>query len=327
MGEQILSQVEVDALLKGLSNGEIATGADKAVPTGDVVPYDFEHQTRTIKGKMPTLEMINEKFCRNVRNPLFGLLRKTVDVVPDGIETMQYGDFLQNLQVPASLNVFQLNPLRGYALLSISSDLAFVLVDHYFGGDCRFHVRIEGRDFTNVEQTVIKRVVDIIFKEMDNVWRAVYPVEHKFARSEMNPQFVNIVAPSELVVVYSFKMEVESSTESFSFCVPYSILEPIKDKLYGVHQGEIDAIDKTWSENLRSQINYVPLTISVEIGSAEISVSDVLNLKVGDVIQLNDKVKDPVRVFVEGKGKYWGRAGVADNNYALQIVSVINGRG
>jgi flagellar motor switch protein FliM len=327
MAEQILSQVEVDALLKGLSDGEIPTGPDKAAPTGDVVPYDFEHQTRTIKGKMPTLEMINEKFCRNIRNPLFGLLRKTIDVVPDGIETMQYGDFLQNLQVPASLNVFQMPPLRGYALLSISSDLAFVLVDHYFGGDCRFHARIEGRDFTNVEQAVIKKVVEIAFKEMDDVWHSVYPVQHKFVRSEMNPQFVNIVSSSEVVVVCSFKMEVESSTESFAFCIPYSVLEPIKDKLYGVHQGEVDAIDKSWSENLKYQINQVPLTISVEIGSAEISVSDVLNLKVGDVIQLNDKVKEPIRMLVENKDKYWGRAGVSDNNYALQIISVINGRG
>ncbi len=327
MAEQILSQVEVDALLKGLSDGEIPTAAEKSVQTGDVVPYDFEHQTRTIKGKMPTLEMINEKFCRNVRNSLFGLLRKTVDVVPDGIETMPYGDFLQNLKVPASLNIFQLPPLRGNALLSVSSDLAFIIVDNYFGGDCRFHARIEGRDFTNVEQAVIKKVVDIIFKEMDQVWRVVYPVEHKFIRTEMNPQFVNIVGVTEIVVVYSFKMEVESSTDSFSFCVPYTVFEPIKDKLYGVHQGEIDSVDKTWSENLRYQLNQVPLGMSAEIGTADITVSDVLNLKVGDVIQLNDKVRDPIKVFIEGKKKYWGRAGVSDKNYALQILAVMNGGG
>jgi flagellar motor switch protein FliM len=327
MGEQILSQVEVDALLKGLSDGEIATAEDRAVPVGDVMPYDFEHQTRTIKGKMPTLEMINEKFCRNVRNPLFSLLRRTVDVVPDGIETMPYGDFLQNLKVPASLNIFQLPPLRGYALLSISSDLAFILVDNYFGGDCRFHARIEGRDFTNVEQAVIKKVVDIIFKEMDNVWRGIYTLEHKFVRSEMNPQFVNIVGVTEIVVVYSFKMEVESSTDSFAFCVPYSVLEPIKDKLYGVHQGEIDAVDKTWGENLRYQLDHISLGISAELGTAEVTVSDVLNLKVGDVIQLNDKIKDPIKIFIEGKKKYWGRAGVSDNNYALQILAAMNGGG
>ncbi len=325
MAEQILSQVEVDALLKGLSGGEIPTTTEKAVQTGEVVPYDFEHQTRTIKGKMPTLEMINEKFCRNVRNPLFSLLRRTVDVIPDGIETMPYGDFLQNLKVPASLNIFQLPPLRGNSLLSISSDLAFIIVDNYFGGDCRFHARIEGRDFTNVEQAVIKKVVDIIFTEMNDVWRVVYPVEHKFVRGEMNPQFVNIVGSTEIVVVYSFKMEVEQSTDSFAFCVPYTVLEPIKDKLYGVHQGEIDTADKSWSDSLYYQLHQVALGISAELGRTDVSVSDVLNLKVGDVIQLDDKIKEPIKVFLEDKEKFWARAGVSDNNYALQILAAMSG--
>ncbi len=323
MADQILSQDEVDALLKGLSDGDINTEKKPTVTKIDgVAVYDFEDQARAVRGKMPSLEMINEKFCRSVNEGLFNLLRKGVDVTTEGIETMKYSDFLENLKMPSSLNIFHLSPLRGQALLTFNSELVFMIVDTYFGGDGTFHARIEGRDFTHVEQSVVKKVVDVIFEEMDAVWKPVHPVEHKFVRSETNPQFVNLVDSGEVVVVYSFLMEVENRSDRFSFCVPYALFEPIRDKLYGVRQGEVDGIDKAWSETLREQLDLVELSITGRIGQAELKLSELLSLKAGDVVQLGQKVHEPIDVIIENEAKFVARPGVRDEYYSIQILAV-----
>lgn len=329
MGEQILSQVEVDALLKGLSNGDIKTETDKIEDEylGDVRVYDFSTQERLIRGKLPTLEMINEKFSRSMRSSVFNVLRKSVDVSPEGTKTMKYEEFLRNIQVPASLNVFQLPPLRGQGVLAIDPSLVFIIVDSYFGGDGRFHTRIEGRDFTNVEQAVVRKIVDVIFHEMSEIWKAVHPVDYKLLRSEMNPQFVNITGPAEHVVVSSFKMEIESVSNNFFFCIPYATLEPIRDKLLGTHRIDANEVDKRWSASLKEQFGAVPLSLWGEIGKAQIHVSELMNLKAGDIIQLDRKARDPLEVVIEGIPKFLAKPGMADNNYALKILEAIQDRG
>lgn len=327
MAEQILSQVEVDALLKGLSNGEIATGQDKGENYGGVTPYDFANQSRAVRGRMPGLEMINEKFCRSARYSLFNFLRKTVDITPEGIKTLTYGEFLRNLKVPSSLNVFQPQPLRGQGVLSLDPNLVFIIVDSYFGGDGKFHTRVEGRDFTNVEQAVIRKVVDLVLGEMNAVWKAMHQVEFRFLRSEMNPQFVNVIPQTDPVVVSSFNVEIDSHTEKFDFTVPYAALDPIKDKIHGTYQAEIGGEDKRWISNMKDRISSVPFAVTAELGNARITVEDLMNLKTGDVIQLDRKAKDPLEVFVDGLPKFLAKAGVTDSHYSLQILSVQNERG
>lgn len=322
MAEQILSQVEVDALLKGLSNGDIRTEAQKEEPQGDVITYDFTNQARAVRGRMPALEMVNEKFCRGIRNPLFNLLRKPVDVAPDSVKTMTYAEFLRNLKVPSSLNIFTMLPLRAQGVLTIDPNLVFMIVDSYFGGDGKFQVRVEGRDFTNVEQTVVRKAVNFIFNELNEVWKSIHPVDFNLVRTEMNPQFVNIIAPSELVVVSAFKMEIETVTDKLLLCIPYSSLEPIKEKIHGIHSPD-DAGDRNWDASLREQIGNVPVSIRAEIGTARIRVTDLLNLKAGDVVQLDRKSREPADVFVEGVLKFNAKPGISDNNYSLQILSAV----
>lgn len=329
MAEQILTQVEVDALLKGLSNGDIRTETEVHDEESDssVRPYDFSSQERTVRGKMPALDMINEKFCRSVRGPLFNLLRKSVDIAPEGVKSMKYEEFLRNLQVPSSLNVFQMSPLRGQGVLVIDPNLVFIIVDSYFGGDGRFHTRIEGRDFTNVEQSVIRKVAEIILHEMGEIWKPVHHIDFKAVRSEMNPQFVNIVGNIEPVVVSTFRMEIESQQNRFFFCVPFSAIEPIREKLYGGQRVDAVEVDKGWSQNLMRRFGSVQLSISGEMGRAKIMVSELLNLKAGDVIQLDRKIKDPLKVYIEGAPKLSAKPGVMDNNYALKIMEPIQERG
>lgn len=325
MAEQILTQVEVDALLKGLSNGEIKTESHSPVDNeGDIRPYDFQNQDRGLRGRMYALEMISEKFCRSIRGAMFNIIRrKTVDVSFEGVKTMRYEEFLKNLQVPSSLNVFQAPPLRGQCVLAIDPSLVYVMVDSYFGGDCRFYTRIEGRDFTNVEQGLIKKVADVMFHEMAEIWRPVYHLAFKFVRAEMNPQFVNIAGQNDVVVVLTFKMEIENTVDRFFFCMPFSTIETIKERLYGMQRVDSDGSDKNWSEGLMAQFCQVQLSLSAEVGRADINVSDLLNLKAGDIIQLSKKIKDPLAVSIEGIQKFTARPGVMDGNYAVKIFSEI----
>jgi len=324
MSEQILSQVEVDALLKGLSNGDIKTEAEKETEVNESIrPYDFRKQERAIRGRMPALEMINEKFSRSVRGSIFNILRKTVDVNPEGIKTMKYEEFIRNIQVPSSLNIYQFSSLRGQGLLVLDPNLVFIIVDSYFGGDGRFPTRIEGRDFTNVEQAVVRKVVDVMLSEISEIWQPVHPLKFNLLRSEMNPQFVNIMAQSEPVVVSTFRMDIETGTNKFMFCIPYGSLEPIKEKIYGTHKSDLDSSDNKWSENLKEQFGWVPLKVSSEIGKAKINVSELVNLKAGDIIQLDRKAREPLQMDIEGIHKFLVAPGVQDDNYALQIVSAI----
>lgn len=324
MSEQILSQVEVDALLKGLSNGDIKTEGKKAEKVEGVRPYDFINQERVIRSKMPALEMVNTKFSRDLRGSVFNFLRKTVDVAQEGIESMKYEDFLTNLHVPTSLNVFQLTPLRGQGLLILEPNLVFYLVDSYFGGTGRFHTRIEGRDFTKVEQMVIKKLVELIFKDLKKNWEPVYPIEFTHVRSEMNPQFVNIIGHNELVVVSTFRLEIEAATEKFYLCLPYSAIEPIKDILFGMVSTEAREVDAQWKKSLVERFNNVPVDIATELGRADISVAQLLNLSEGDVIQLDTRVKEPLQVLVEGVPKFLAKPGVFETNYALEVLGVID---
>ena len=329
MAEQILTQVEVDALLRGLSNGDIQTEAEKfeEKETGEVRAYDFANQEKIIRGKFPALEMINEKFSRSLRSSVFNLLRRSVDIFSEGTRTVKYEEFLRNLQVPSSLNIFQLYPFRGHGLLAIDPSLVFIIVDSYFGGDGRFHTRIEGRDFTNVEQAVVKKIVDVIFQEMNEVWKAVEPVDFRLTRSEMNPQFVNFIGHAEHVIISAFRMEIESASNSFFFCLPYSTIEPIRDKLLGTQRIDATEIDAKWTENLKDQFCGVALQLTSDIGKAEISVNDLVGLKVGDIIQLDRKAKDFLEVSIEGIPKLLARPGVMDSQYAVKVMDLIKERG
>lgn len=323
MAEQILSQNEVDALLKGLSDGEIETEAEQEEVKEGLRPYDFSEQGKTYRGAMPALEMINEKFGRAAGAPIFNLLRKSVDITPGGVKTMKYEDFVRNLHMPSSLNVFSLSPLRGHGLLVLDPNLVFLLVDNYFGGDGRFHTRIEGRDFTNVEQGVIKKIVDVFLHELGTIWKAVQPMEFSLIRTEMNPQFVNITGHIEPVVVSTFNIEIESATNKFYYCMPYASLSPIRDKLSGTRKADFVDTDKAWTDTLQERFMNIPLQLSGEVGTAQIKVSELLNLREGDVIQLNKKAREPLTVCIEGVPKLAATPGVMDSNYALKILSVL----
>jgi flagellar motor switch protein FliM len=316
--EKLLSQEEIDALLKGIENGAVDTTQEKQGNSG-VISFDFAHQDRVIRGRMPTLEILNDFLAKMVRNPLSFILRKAVEVTPQGIQLMKYGDYIRSLPIPSSLHIFKIDPLRGHSILVLNPRLAFLFVDIFLGGNGKTDFRIEERDFTAIESRLILKVVNIILAEMEKVWHSIHPVSLQYLRSEFNPQFVSIVPPTDLVFIIPFEMECEQLTGSITFVIPYSTLEPIKASLYSGYQSENLESDKGWIERLKERLKAANVEIVVEFGKTQITAEKLLKLKVGDVLPLEKEVSDLLIARVQGIPKFSGKAGLYGSNKAFQV--------
>jgi len=320
MSESFLSQDEVDALLQGVDGEEDDNNAEEADPS-QAKPYDLATQERIVRGRMPTLEVINERFARLLRIGLFNFFRRTVEISVGPVRVQKYSDFIRNLVVPTNLNLIQMNPLRGTGLMVIDPSLAFLMVDNMFGGDGRFHTRVEGREFTQTELRIIRRVLDILFETYGKSWEPVYPVEFEYLRSEMNTQFANIATPNEVVVTITFNVELGEVGGDMHFCFPYSMLEPIKDMLTSTLQGEVLGVDKRWVRLMTQQIQAAEVEIVANLANKKLSLQDVLNLKVGDVVPVSmneeiDVVADNIPVM---RCKY----GSFNGQYALRVQKLL----
>ena len=320
---QILSQEEVDALLRGVTDGEIETETEEAVDESGIVSYDLTSQERIIRGRMPTLDIINQRFTRLFRNSLSSTLRKVLDVSTVSTDTVKFGEFIKSLPVPASLHIFKMEPLRGFALFIAESKLVFALVDTFFGGGGNVSMKIEGRDFTTIEQRMIKKVVLMALEDLEKAWKPVHSVNISFVRSEVNPQFAAIVPPTDVVVVILFEIEMDQVSGTITVCLPYSTIEPIIGKLKAGFQSDQLEVDQLWIKRLRERMLEAQVEVVVELGKATITSKDLVNFKVGDVIQLDNDVNDELNVKVEGVSKFRGYPGTMKGSNAVQVSSII----
>lgn len=323
---QILSQDEVDALLRGISGGQVETEQEEINDPSDVVTYDLTSQDRIIRGRMPTLEMTNEKFVRMFRTTLSALMRKVVSVSTLAVDMIKFGEFLKTIPVPTSLHLIRMEPLRGNAIIVLESKLIFTLVDILFGGTGRDSYKVEGREFTAIENNLIKRVVLSAMGDIEKAWKSVIELKVSYQRAEVNPQFVQIVPPTDIVVVINFEVEVEYTTGILSICIPYAMLEPVREKLHAGFQSEQMEVDRTWMNRFRKGLMQAKVDLVVELGSAEINGSDVVQLKKGDVIPLEQYAREPLTIYVEGIRKFTGCAGVFRGNRAIQVVGITTGK-
>jgi flagellar motor switch protein FliM len=323
----ILSQEEVDALLRGISGGEIETEAAALLELSDVITYDLTSQDRIIRGRMPTLEMTNEKFSRIFRTTLSSLLRKVTSVTAISVDMVKFGEFLKTIPVPTSMHLFKLDPLRGSGLMIVESKIIFMLVDIIFGGTGKSAFKIEGREFTAIENNIIKKVVLSALGDIEKAWQQLIDLKITYQRSEINPQFAQLVSPTDVVVVCNFEIEVEYSSGIISLCIPYATLEPIRDKLQAGYQSEQMEVDKTWINRFKSGLFASKVDISATLGNTQIHTGDVINLKRGDVIPLDRYATDPLDIFVEGVLKYKGNPVTYKGNQAIQISHVITSEG
>lgn len=321
--EKILSQDEVNALLRGIDSGDVNTNPGDFADKEGVQQYDLTSHDRVVRGRMPSLEIISERFARIFQISMSATLKKVVDVQLVSVEVAKFGDFMKHIPLPSCINVIKLDPLKGFSLLIIDPRMVYLLIDHFFGGTGQTHVKVEGRDFTAIEHKIINRIVNIALKDTEKAWKPVHPVSVLLNRTEINPQFASIVTPTEVVVTVEFSVEVESSPGKLLLCIPYPTIEPIKEKLQAGYQSDQYEVDGRWLDRFRNQLLECSLNISVELGQANIKVRDILNLSVGDVIVLDKPAEEFITAKVEKLLKFHGRPGQFRGNLAFQIMSQV----
>ncbi len=321
MNQQILSQDEVDALLQGIT-GESQKLEQEEQPTGGVRNYNLASQERIVRGRMPTMEIINERFARNVRIGLFNFIRKSPEISIGAIKVQKYSAFLREIVVPTNFNIVSVRPLRGSGLIVCDPTLVFAVIDALFGGAGKFHTRIEGRDFSPTEQRIIMRLVDVVTDEYKKAWTGIYPLELEYQRSEMQPQFANIATPSEIVVATSFTLEIGDTTGTIHFCIPYSTLEPIRDVLYSTIQGDSNEPDRRWVNLLKQQIQSAEVDLVAELATAPATVEQLLSFKPGDFIELD--LQHNLQAKVAGVPILDCHYGTSNGRYALKVNQLLS---
>lgn len=316
----LLSQDEIDALLHGVSSSEIDTEGE-ALADGKARTYDFTTQDRIVRGRMPTLEMVNERYARLFRISIFNLLRRSAEISVGGVQMLKFSEYIHSLFVPTSLNMVRIKPLRGTALFVFDPKLVFMIVDNYFGGDGRFHAKIEGREFTPTELRVIEMILTQAFVDLKEAWAPVMPLKFEFINSEVNPQFANIVSPSEVVVINTFHVEIEGGGGDFHVTMPYSMLEPIRELLDAGVQSDRDNTDDRWVRALNDEVRSAKVTLSCQLTETVVNLRDIMDLKKGDIIPI--EIPELVTVSAEGVPVFRGRYGVSRGNQAVKVVEQV----
>jgi flagellar motor switch protein FliM len=313
--QDLLSQDEIDALLHGVDDGLVETEAE--VEPGAVKSYDLTSQDRIVRGRMPTLEMINERFARYTRISMFNLLRRSADVAVGGVQVMKFGEYVHSLYVPTSLNLVKMKPLRGTALFILDAKLVFKLVDNFFGGDGR-HAKMEGREFTPTELRVVRMVIEQAFVDLAEAWSAVMPIAFEYVNSEVNPAMANIVSPSEVVVVSTFHIELDGGGGDLHITLPYSMIEPIREMLDAGFQSDLDDQDERWVNALREDILDVNVPVDATVVRRQLRLRDILHMQPGDVIP----VEMPEHMILRANGvpSFKVKLGSHKGNLAFQIL-------
>jgi flagellar motor switch protein FliM len=347
---QVLTQSEVDALLSAVSEtpepdakpaeenkdlgavtqtnppetgiGSVTVKSNPADP--EVAAYDLTSQDRVIRGRMPTLDIIYERFIRLFRMSLSNSLRKIATISIISTDLLKFGEFVNTLPIPSCMCIMRFESLRGPALLVFESKLAYALVDSFFGGTDRPYSKVEGKEFTRIELSIMRKVMDLAIKDLEDAWVPVHKADIAFVRTEVNPQFVGVVPPSDVVVSTTFEIELESASGTIAMILPYSTIEPIKHKLGSSFQTEADRVDREWIAQMEEHMRGVDVNVVVNLGTANITVGDLMNLNVGDIIPLTQDADGELDVLLEGVPKLKCFLGVSRGNRAVKVTRIID---
>jgi len=318
MADQFLSQEEVDALLDGVNGSSSDTPDDES----GIREYDLGKQERIVRGRMPTLEIVNERFARHFRLGLFNFIRRNPEISVGQSKVQKYGAFLRNIVVPTNINVMNVKPLRGSALVICEPSLVFTVIDNLFGGSGKFHTRIEGRDFSPTEQRIIQRIVELIIDEYRKAWDGVYPLELEYVRSEMHTQFANIATPSEMMVTASFDVEIGEAGGAMHICIPYSTLEPIREMLHSSVRADQQQADRRWVTMLTQQLKSADVDMVAEFANAHATLRQLISLKRGDFIALD--MPETVTAMVDQVPIFACNFGVSNGRYAIKVREILS---
>ena len=327
----LLSQAEIDALLNGVSDGDIETEVESEfydeADTGEfhekgvVREYDFASQERIVRGRMPTLEMVNERFARFIRISLFNFLRRSAEIFISGIQVQKFSEYIQGLLVPTNLTIVRFNPLRGKALIVIDPRLVFTVVDNFFGGAGQYYNQTEGREFTPTEMRVVRIIIDMIFKDLKEAWKPVMELDFEYVGAEINPRFANIIGPGEIIVISTIHVELEGGGGDINIAMPYAMLEPIRE-LLDVISSDSGEVDGGWQAALRGEVLRAKVSVNSLLVEKDMTIREVIRLKKGDVIPID--MPDTVILKAEGVPVFEGKVGLSDGNYAIQIIDKVS---
>ncbi len=315
MAHDLLSQDEIDALLHGIDDDAI--GEPEPTRPGEISSYDLATQDRIVRGRMPTLEMINERFARYTRISLFNLLRRSADVQVNGIQVMKFGEYVHTLYLPTSLNMVKVRPLRGTALFILDAKLVFKLVDNFFGGEGRW-AKIEGREFTPTENRIVQLMLTQVFVDLKEAWGPVLKIDLDHVNSEVNPSMANVVSPSEVVIVSSFHIELDGGGGDFHITIPYSMIEPIRPILDAGLQSDVDDIDERWISSIRTDILNAKVDLRCRVGKSRIALRDLVEMEPGDVVQT--EAPQEVMLYANGIPLFFCHLGRSNGRYALKVL-------
>ncbi len=316
----LLSQDEIDALLHGVDEVE-EEDVEESEISSSAIEYDFSSQDRIVRGRMPTLEMVNERFARHMRVSLFNMMRRSAEVSINGIQMIKFGEYIHTLFVPTSLNMVRFRPLKGTGLITMEARLVFILVDNFFGGDGRYHAKIEGREFTPTERRIIQMLLKIIFEDYKEAWGPVMDVSFEYLDSEVNPAMANIVSPTEVVVISSFHIELDGGGGDFHVALPYSMLEPIRELLDAGVQSDKEDTDLRWSKALRDEILDVKVNLTTHMMDLTLPLEKVMDFKDGDIIPI--EMPEYITVLIEGLPTFRSKLGRSREYIALKIIEKI----
>lgn len=320
--DDLLSQEEIDALLNGVSGDTDKPANEPKSDRRSARPFDPANQHRIIRERLQALDIINERFARLFRVALFNLIRRSADITVAGVRYQSYSEFARNLPVPTNLNLISLKPLKGTALLVFPPGLVFMVVDNLFGGDGRFLTKSDGREFTATEQRIIQRLLSLALEGYSDAWKSIYPVDVDYMRSEMQVRFANITnSPNEIVVNSTFHLEVGNLTSDFNICIPFSMIEPIRDILSSPI-GTLDSDDTQWESRMAGEIKQTQVELIADFAEIPSTIGDVMALKVGDILPFD--LPKAIDVRVDGVPVMACEYGTRQGQRALRVKHLID---
>ena len=323
MSEKILNQDEIDALLKGVVTGEVEAAPKEPQTPAAIMAFNFSGHDRVVRGRMAALDIVHDRFIKLLTATFTRSLHRSVDIRLQATEIVKFGTLMDRLPLPSSLVIFKMDPLVGNGLWAMDASLVYLLTDYYFGGGGQTHVKPEGRDFTPIQLRLIRNIGGLALQDLEKAWKGAHPVKAEILRVESNPEFAMVITARELAVVATLQLEIGDVSKEFFLCYPYSMLEPIKEKLCAGFMNNQQDVNQHWAIRLREEIQHCPLEIAVELGQATIHVEDLMGFATGDVVLLDKNFGDPVMASIEGLSKFRGLLGVVKGQQALQVVSVI----
>lgn len=317
--EPILNQEEVDALLSGMNEGRLDLD-DGMSPNGEIRRYQLGREVRILSGRMPTFDLINERFARAYQASFMTLLRRAATVKVKPFRTLKYSEYVAELGYPSGINVLRMNPLRGLILVVMASPLIASIIDNYFGGKGRIR-QIESRDFTNAELRLVQIFREAAMQDLASSWGNVLRLTPEFVQIESNPHFANVMNPNEVLLVTDFEVEILEAKSGFQVVIPYNVIEPIRHLLERTFRDDTADEDQRLGRSLREELHDAEVTLNAVLGRSQLMLSRLLDLKAGDIIPC--EFDGTALVYAEDVPVFRGRTGQSRGQLAVRVENVL----